>query len=186
MKSNYKALTENIDLSQLDLLDLKIKNNSEVLKNIVINIVNSYCEPLDNMMKNINDALRQIEQIPLTNEDLDNMSLQLSSCLYFAGEGVEYIGLKEDVAKAFKMEKFNNAFSQATGTINDKTSAAELNSQEEYIMHSIYECAYKECKHKLEAGNEMLQSIKKVIGRRMTEIQLSRIDPNNRYVGGDI
>lgn len=181
MKNNFKALTENLDISKLEQLDIRIKDNSEILKDLVIQVVNHYCEPLDKMMKNINEALRDIQEHPLSNEDLDTMSLQLSSCLYFAGEGVEYIGLKEDVAKAFKMEKFNSAFSKASGTINDKTSAAELNSQEEYIMHSIYECAYKECKHKLDAGNEMLQSIKKVMTRRMTEMQLSRIDPNSRF-----
>lgn len=181
MKSNFKALTENLDVSKLEQLDFRIKDNSEILKSMVIQVVNHYCEPLDRMMNNINVALRDIEKNPLSNEDLDTMSLQLSSCLYFAGEGVEYIGLKEDVAKAFKMEKFNSAFAQASGTISDKTSAAELKSQEEYIMHSIYECAYKECKHKLEAGNEMLQSIKKVISRRMSEMQLSKIDPNSRF-----
>ena len=182
MKGNFKALTENLDVSKLEQLDIRIKDNSEILRELVIQVVNSYCEPLDKMMKNIDTSLR--ETTP-TNEELDSMSLQLSSCLYFAGEGVEYIGLKEDVAKAFKMEKFNTAFAQAAGTINDKTSAAELKSQEEYVMHSIYECAYKECKHKLDAGNEMLQSIKKVISRRMTEMQLSRIDPNNRFSGGE-
>ena len=181
MKNNFKALTENLDVSKLEQLDIKIKDNSEILKSMVIQVVNHYCEPLDRMMSNINNALKDIQECPLSNEDLDTMSLQLSSCLYFAGEGVEYIGLKEDVAKAFKMEKFNSAFAQASGTINDKTSAAELKSQEEYVMHSIYECAYKECKHKLEAGNEMLQSIKKVISRRMSEMQLSKLDPNSRF-----
>ena len=61
------------------------------------------------------------------------------------------------------------------GTVADKDSLAELNSQEEYIISSAYTRAYKIMKSKIENAQEVLQSCKKVLSRRMQEIELTRI-----------
>lgn len=170
-KENYKALTENIDLEKLNELDNKIKNKSVDINGIVDRIVKDYCKPLDELMININEMLN--DAVRPSDEELDAWSCKLASCLYFAGEGVETIGVKQDVAKAYKMEKYNNAYDETDGTISDKTAYAELKSQEEYLIHIIYTRAYKKANQKLEAGNEMLSSIKKVISRRMGAFNLN-------------
>lgn len=164
-KENYKALTDNIDLDKLNLLDNKIKNKSLDINGIVDKIVSDYCSPLDSLMKDIGNLLN--DAVRPSDEELDAWSVKLASCLYFVGEGVETIGVKQDVAKAYKMEKYNNAYDETDGTISDKTAYAELKSQEEYLIHVIYTRAYKKANQKLDAGNEMLSSIKKVISRRM-------------------
>ena len=170
-KENYKALTENIDLTKLTELDSKIKNKSVDINNIVNNIVKDYCKPLDDLMQSINSMLN--DAVRPSDEELDAWSCKLAACLYFAGEGVETIGVKQDVAKAYKMEKYNNAYDETDGTISDKTAYAELKSQEEYLVHIIYTRAYKKANQKLDAGNEMLSSIKKVISRRMGAFNLN-------------
>lgn len=170
-KDNYKLLTEDIDLNKLNLMDEKIINKSKDLNSIVDRIVSNYCSPLDSLMKDISRLLNNA--VRPSDEELDAWSCKLASALYFAGEGVETIGVKQDIAKAYKMEKYNNAYDETDGTISDKTAYAELKSQEEYLMHIIYTRAYKKASQKLEAGNEMLSSIKKVISRRMGAFNLS-------------
>lgn len=176
-KENYKALTENIDLEALNKLKTTIDNHSLDINKVINEIVSSYCQPLDDLMKKISQLLN--DAIRPSDEELDAWSCQLASCLYFVGEGVETIGVKQDVAKAYKMEKYNNSYDNAEGTISDKTAVAELKSQEEYLVHTIYSRAYKKANQKLEAGNEMLSSIKKVISRRMNSFGLSIMDKSN-------
>lgn len=170
-KENYEALTKDIDLEVLNTLDNKIKNKSVDINTIVNRIVADYCKPLDDLMRNINEMLN--DAVRPSDEELDAWSCKLAASLYFAGEGVETIGVKQDVAKAYKMEKYNNVYDNAEGTINDKSAIAELKSQQEYLIHIIYTRAYKKASQKLDAGNEMLSSIKKVISRRMGAFNLN-------------
>lgn len=171
-KDNYKALTENFSQEQLDALNNKIKTNSANLEEMVNQVVNEFFKPLDTMMSAIKDGLN--DTVPPSDGELDYWSCMLSSYLYFAGEGVESIGIRADISKAFKQDKYNSIYdSQVNGTIADKTAQAELGSQQEYLINSIYTRAYKKAQQKVEAGNEMLQSIKKVISRRMGSYALS-------------
>ena len=170
-KENYKALTEDINLESLNLMDEKIKNKSLDINTIVNKIVSDYCKPLDDLMKSINEMLN--DAIRPSDEELDAWSCKLASCLYFVGEGVETIGVKQDVAKAYRMEKYNNSYDEVEGTISDKTAYAELQAQQEYLVHTIYTRAYKKANQKLELGLEMLSSIKKVISRRMGAFNLN-------------
>lgn len=176
-KENYKALTDNIDLEKLTELDSKIKNKSVDINGIVNKIVADYCKPLDDLMTSINEMLN--DAVRPSDEELDAWSCKLAASLYFAGEGVETIGVKQDVAKAYKMEKYNNAYDETDGTISDKTAYAELKSQEEYLIHVIYTRAYKKACQKLDAGNEVLSSIKKVISRRMGAFNMNVRDRND-------
>ena len=170
-KENYKALTENLNIREIQGLTGKVNAQSKTINGMVNDIVDSYCKPLDDLMKTIGNLLN--DSVRPSDEELDAWSCKLASCLYFTGEGVETIGVKQDVAKAYKMEKYNAAYDNAEGTISDKTAAAELDSQEEYLVHVIYTRAYKKANQKLDAGNEMLSSIKKVISRRMGAFALS-------------
>ena len=65
--------------------------------------------------------------------------------------------------------------SQDKGTIADKDSLAELASQEEYIVSASYTRAYKTVKAKVENAQELLSSCKKVLSRRMAEMELTRM-----------
>ena len=171
---NYKALTESLNLSELEELNKKVCNNAELISNRVKMVVNDYCMPLDDYMIYLKDAINQ--PIPPSDGELDEWSVKLSSLLYFAGEGVESIGIKEDIAKAYKMDKYNNAYNEISGTIADKSAFADLQTQKEFLVHTIYQRAYKMAKQKVEAGMELLQSIKKVISRRMNSYSLSITD----------
>lgn len=171
-KVSAEQLLLNTDASVVKATENRIEKNASKIDEVVKRLVDSYAKQLDEYVKIcaeiINDKVN-----PPTDEELDDMCMTLPCYLYFLGEGQEALGLREDVAKAIKMELYNNTYEQAVGTIADKTATAELASQHEYIVHSCYQRAYKQLKLRYEIGLELLNSIKKVIGRRQNALNLT-------------
>ena len=80
---------------------------------------------------------------------------------------------------AIRQEVYSKAREQAPGkTVADKTAQAELIAQAETMTLAIYSRAYKKVKLRMDAGYEMLNSLKKVMNKRITEMELS----NSRYI----
>lgn len=181
-KDNLYALTSDIDTGVIREMQEIVSKNSEAINEIVNQLVDDYCRNLDEYVKYINKAIQDQEH-PVTAQELDDFVIQLPILLYFAGEAQENLGINEDIAKAKKMEKYNNIYSQVNGTIADKTAKSEIASQTEYLTHIVYNRAYKIVKSKLEAAYELLNSCKKVISRRMAESELANID-EGRFKNG--
>lgn len=180
-KGNEIALSGEIEVGKVRQLQKRIDANSDIVESIVNRLVSDYCKPLDDYMDFIRDILNDHNNPP-TDRELDDFTLNIPVLLYFTGEAQETLGIKEDVAKAVKQELYNEIYDKSTGTIADKTAAAELATQNEYIVHIAYQRAYKKIKLRMEAANETLQSIKKVISRRMVEYEVARVDPGR--IGG--
>ena len=180
-KGNEIALSGEIEVGKVRQLQKRIEANSDIVESIVNRLVSEYCKPLDDYMDFIRGILNDHDNPP-TDRELDDFTLNIPVLLYFTGEAQETLGIKEDVAKAVKQELYNEIYDKSTGTIADKTAAAELATQNEYIAHIAYQRAYKKIKLRMEAANEMLQSVKKVISRRMVEYEVARVDPGR--IGG--
>ena len=152
-----------------------IESNAGALDRIVDEIISPYCRDLDKYVRFIKDCLKDGENPP-TNEELDDFCMNLSTYIYFAGGTCEYLGIRDDIAKAVYKEMYHTArASQDIGTVADKDSLAELASQEEYIVSAAYNRAYRCMKTKVENSQELLQSCKKVLSRRMQEYETTRI-----------
>ena len=180
-KISESALSGDIDAGKGRSLQNRIDKNSELVESIVNRLVSEYCRSLDEYMQFIRNILNDTANPP-TDRELDDFALNIPVLIYFTGEAQEALGIKEDVAKAVKQELYNEVYDKATGTIADKSAAAELATQNEYIAHIAYQRAYKKVKLRMEAANETLQSIKKIISRRMVEYEVARVDPGR--VGG--
>lgn len=178
---NDQALSGTIRVGKIHQLQKRINENAALVDAVTDRLVHDYCLQLDEYMAYIKNILEDTQNPP-TDAELDDFTLNLPVLLYFAGEAQESLGIKEDVAKAVKQEVYNQAYEMATGTIADKTAAAELATQTEFVAHVAYNRAYKKVKLRMEAANETLQSIKKVISRRMAEYQLSGVDSGR--IGG--
>ena len=150
----------------------RIELNASKVDEIVKRLVSQYAQPLDDYISMCSEIITDKENPP-NDEELDDICMTLPCYLYYIGEGQEALGLREDIAKAIRMELYNNTYEQAVGTIADKTATAELASQQEHIVHSCYQRAYKQLKIKYEIGLELLNSVKKVISRRQNAINLS-------------
>lgn len=154
-----------------------VDNISDTIKEISDNLVTKYCAPLDVEMAVIRLELK--ENNSLTDDTLEKHILELANILYFTGSAQEDLGIKEDTCKAIRQEVYSKAREQATGkTVADKTAQAELIAQAETMTLSIYSRAYKKVKLRMDSGYEMLNSLKKVMNKRITEMELS----NSRYI----
>ena len=180
-KISESALSSDIDAGKVRSLQKRIDENSDLVDSIVNRLVSEYCRSLDEYMQFIRNILNDTANPP-TDRELDDFALNIPVLIYFTGEAQEALGIKEGVAKAVKQELYNEIYDKATGTIADKSAAAELATQNEYIAHIAYQRAYKKVKLRMEAANETLQSIKKIISRRMVEYEVARVDPGR--VGG--
>ena len=153
----------------------KVESHSEIINKIVQDIISPYCKDLDKYVEFIRDCLKDGERPP-TSEELDDFCMNLSTLIYFAGGMCEQLGIRDDISKAVYKEVYHTARAgQNSGTVADKDSLAELASQQEQITNVCYNRAYKIMKAKVENAQELLGSCKKVLTRRMTEFELTRV-----------
>lgn len=152
----------------------KIEFTSEKVLEISTKIADEYSLELDELIVKIKSRILNI-----SNAELEEYILDLAQCLYFTGAAQEDLGIKEDTSKAIKTEIYNNAKKSTKGTVADKEAAAVLASQQQSIVNSIYNRAYRKLKFKVDAGYEVLTSLKKIMTKRISEAELS----NSRFIG---
>lgn len=153
----------------------RVENHSDVLTEIVNEIIEPYCRDLDRYVMFIKECLHDGETPP-TNDELDDFCMNLSTLIYFAGGMCEQLGIRDDISKAVYKEVYNDARSALSeGTIADKDSIAELQAQQEQITSVCYNRAYRIVKAKVEAAQELLASCKKVLTRRCQEFELTHM-----------
>lgn len=160
------------------LLD-KVEENSAELDKTINDIIERYSGELDDYLLFVRGILRNDEQPP-TDAELDDFVMNLSTMIYFTSVGAEQMGIRDDLANSAYKEAYNIARSmQKTGTVADKNTQAELDAMAEKIVSIVYSKAYRILKAKVESAQEVLSSCKKVMSRRMSEYELSRISTNN-------
>lgn len=166
---------DNLKIERVKDIQLHVENNSKTIDSIVDEIIQPYCKDLDNYILFIKDCLKDGENPP-TDSELDDFCMNLSTYIYFAGGMCEQLGIRDDISKAVWKETYHSSrASLEKGTVADKDSLAELNSQQEQLTNICYNRAYKIMKSKVENAQELLQSCKKVLSRRMQETELTRI-----------
>lgn len=144
---------------------------SETLEKIAQPIV-------DNLTKNLDAIISKTRQRQaesrLSDTDLQNAILAIPLELYYLNNQLEKIVLKESLAKELTRDKYNEELAKANGTVNVKGSIAEQNSQEERIVQLLYTTANKRLNAKISTATEVLNSCKKIITYRNTEMELNR------------
>lgn len=167
------SIYDNINLRKLDSIKLHVEDNSKIIEDIVQAILKPYVQDLDEYILFIRDCLKDGEN-PVSDGELEDFCMNLSTYIYFAGGACEQLGIRDDISKAVWKEMYNTKRNEMErGTVDDKNSAAELASQQEQLTNICYSRAYKIMKSKVENSQELLRSCKKVLSRRMQEQQLT-------------
>ena len=157
----------------------RVDLDSDKISEIVNDIIQPYCAELDNYVDFIKSILTDGENPP-TAQELDAFCMNLSVYIYYAGGMQERLGIKDDIARALYKEMYHSCRdSIEKGTVSDKDSLAELASQQEALVSVCYKRAYSIMKAKVAAAQEILASCKKIISRRMAEMELTRIGGGN-------
>ena len=169
------ALSHKMDPARMHDVADKVNGLSREVIEMADQIANSVCADLDDYMKGIDEILTN-QECPVSDYQLDDFILNLSSLLYLVSDAQENLGIKEDVSRAIQKEVYNRVREKAQGTVADKDTAAELQCQEEAITTIVYARAYKKVKLRVEAAAEMVNSVKKVMTRRVAEYEISQGD----------
>ena len=160
-----------------DLL-AKVEENAQTLEKTIKEITDPYSAELDDYMIFVRGILRNDEQPP-TDAELDDFAMRISTLIYFTSVGCEQMGIRDDLSRAAYKEAYNVARSLLNkGTVADKNMQAEIDAQAEHIVNIVYNKAYKILKAKVESAQEVLASVKKVMGRRQTEMEVSSMQMN--------
>lgn len=170
-----QALCRDIDKEQFTKIGLRVDGLSKEVLEMVTSIVDSVCGDLDSYMVIIDNVLKEHDQ-PVTDEELEDFIMNLTSILYFVSDKQEHLGVEEDVAKAVHRDVFNRVREKAQGTVSDKDTAADLASQNEAVIYIVKSRAYKIIKAKAEMGLEMVNTLKKVITRRIAELGITKLE----------
>lgn len=155
-------------------LKYKVSEDSKLLKEIVNSIVSRYSKDLDVFVEQIKNKLATTTR--LSDDDVEQMVLVVPVHLYFLGSGLEVLGVESDTAKALRLDRYNDAFINANGTIPDKTADAELQVTYESLMELAYARSYKQLKAKYEVAMQLINSSRKVLEKRIANMRVDNID----------
>ena len=168
------SIYDNLIKDRVKDIRLRVEDNSKTIDSIIADIIKPYCKDLDNYVRFIADCLKDGENPP-TDRELDDFCLNLSTYIYFAGGMCEQLGIRDDISKAVWKETYHTSRNEVDkGTVADKDSVAELAAQQEQLTNICFNRAYKIMKSKVENAQELLQSCKKVLSRRLSEMELTR------------
>lgn len=180
--TKVQTFLNNIDEEKVTNLLNEVQTNSDYFTNITNQVVSAYSNDLDTLMGEIHIDINSENTI--ATETIEDHLLQLSSLLYYVGSRVEMVGIKADVSKAARQEVYNSAYlnnqsmdpdKKSKTTVAENVAVAEEESKYQTVIQSIYERVYKIIKFKIDAGYELLSSLKKVLSRRMQEIDTERM-----------
>lgn len=167
------ALSSNVDIDKVHKNNERVESLTAVVRDMVKSIVDEACKGLDEYMAQIDEILCDKDN-PVSDDELEDFTLNLPSLLYLVSARREELKVKEDVAKAVHKDVYNRVREKAQGTVADKDTAADLAAQSEAITVIVLQRAGSTIKTREEAAWEMLNSVKKVLTRRTVELELSR------------
>lgn len=154
------------------------ENNLSCFLDISDEIVTKYSKDLDELLNNIKQHTINNE---CSDDQIERYILELSNMLYFVGQKLEIVGIRDDLSSLMAKEVYNNSYinNSLTTDKNKKATVAELNvkaeeaSRYQTVLNKIYSRTYKQLKCKIDAAYEMLASLRKVLSKRMLELQLN-------------
>ena len=143
-------------------------------------IITFYTSDLDGLMTVIDNLVKSKADEFNVNE-LQYYFMKLTSELYFVTTSVEKIGLLMDLSNmtykdAFNTSLLNNSSTDAKLTVAKLNALADKESLAENVLNFIYSRTYKILKAKLDAANEMIRTLSKLISYRMQTAQTANED----------
>jgi len=171
----------NIDVAKVDKLLEETNINVKYFNNACNDVVRKYTEGLDTLMKDLyTDCIKDGDADLRT---LERYYLELSNVIYFMQEKLEQLGVYADMSSSASKEVYSKSYLAQSGvkdasgksksTVAELQAQANLDSQYESVVASIYERAYKIVKGKVTSGQDLMNCLRKIITSRNNEMQLN-------------
>lgn len=182
------SFLNNVDTNNVEKLMKETTENVMYFERITRNVVDTYSQDLDFIMGDIYKDIVCKDQPPLNT--LEKYFFELSNCLYYMGDKLERLGVYDVMSKNAYKEVYNKKYlgltdigeSKKKPTVAELTAMAESEAQYECIVNDVYAKAYKIVKNKVDAATTMLNSISKIISKRMAEMQLNSVTPSGKQI----
>lgn len=134
-------------------------------------IVNDICRELDDYVRRLQEVVNDTQQ-EMTPAEADSAMMNIPAMLYWVKAEKEKLGIKCDLAQKVKEDKWNQEFLKAEGNnVTSKKVKANAETTQEAFDCIVYERAYKMIDNREQMAYELMQSVKKVVSRRMGGIQ---------------
>ncbi len=175
----------NIDKEKMDTVVQQTEDNVVYFTGISDKLVKLYTEDIDQLM---HDLYGDCIENDASDSVLEKYLLELNNMLYFLGTKLETVGIKEDLSKMAAKESFNDAYlenrlkdaeQRNKTTVSELTALAERESRYESVLNSLYSRVYKQIKYKMDAGYDMVNTLRKIITKRMQDQNLSMYNNRN-------
>lgn len=137
------------------------------LKNLEVNI--DLIMPIIKKKINLDELDDIIEKIRCSDrrklklEFLSKIMIDLSTAIYVAIDSLEETALKAELSRLIYKEVYIVSKSSAEGKVTEKEAWALLKSQNEALTNLICDKVYKIYKQKIEAAQETLAVVKKLV-----------------------
>lgn len=176
-----------VDESRIEELQNKISEDVGYFTSLIDKIVEDNTSSLDRILGEICDNVVRVDN-PST-ETIEKYFLELTNCLYFMQERVEKLNIYDSLSKISYKEAYNNSYmnpqlDKSKPTVAELTAYAEGNTIYEQSLNEMYNKAYKIVKSKIDSAQTMVQTLSKVLSKRINDSQLSNRD-NPFYISNN-
>jgi hypothetical protein len=162
-----------VRLDELAEASKNAEDYGEIVNVVVDEVVQKATKPLDNVMEQIQELLKDVQS--MSTEDLNYFIAYLPTVMYFTTDRAELVGIKMDASAAIRREKYDDLYAFAAGkTIPDKESETRKLVMNEIVIETAYKRAYKKVQSKLEQADKVLASLKRVHQFRLNDIELTQ------------
>ncbi len=172
---------ELVDEESLEEAQELIESRSHTMKSVMLRLVEPYVKDLTEFIEEVRHELMGGHR--LTDEELEELVLKIPMYLYYAASGLELLGMEGDTAQATKKEIYNQLFLETPGTVEARIKTAELGTFTEQFMDAAYGRAYKTLKLQIEIAEQLSTSAKKIMSKRMLDVQQVMAERGFRHVG---
>lgn len=163
-----------------------VQERSRVMKEITNEVVARHSADMDEFVQNVKSLLDRIRAgnvAEISDRVLELNTIKLPVLMYFANEGLENLGCESDVAKAQRAAEYNEILMRTTGTIPHRQAMAENQTFYAGMAETVYARAYKMLKGKVDMADKIFSALKKVLSKRMLELDISRREVQGNYDG---
>ena len=163
---------------EIEKAEADVNTHGKLIDSIVDKLVTHYTKPLDDLLDVVRERLDFQDSVDFSDEEFEKLALKIPTLLYFASDGKELVGVRQDVSKLLEKEKYNRLVLTSVGKVAEKQGYAATNTLADSIITIASNRAYKRIEGKITAGYELLNSVKKVLSNRIVGKELSNGDKN--------